>query len=198
MRVYYDTEFLEDGSTIGLISIGMIREDGSTYYAVVNDDDLIGRACEHPWLRENVIPSLPVKVLRSDREGVLWKWDKNHVDARCVKDRADIADEVRDFILRYPDPQLWADYCAYDHVALCQLYGRMIDLPDGVPMWTHDLRQMVERASNPELLPHSPQTTAHNAMDDAREVRWRYDWLAAAEKRAREMGLTSATTGEQA
>ena len=188
-RIFYDTEFLEDGRTVDLISIGMIREDGSTYYAVVKDDDLISRAIAHPWLRENVIPTLPVKILGADRDGALWEWDKDHIDARCVKGRAGIAAEVADFILRYPDPELWADYCAYDHVALCQLYGRMIDLPDGVPMWTHDLRQMVEHASNPELLPHSPQTIAHNAMDDAREVRWRYDWLAAVAIAAREMEI---------
>ena len=32
------------------------------------------------------------------------------------------------------------DYGAYDHVALAQLSGPMVLLPDGVPMWTNDLR----------------------------------------------------------
>ena len=35
MRIFYDTEFLEDGKTIDLISIGMVAEDGREYYAVV-------------------------------------------------------------------------------------------------------------------------------------------------------------------
>ena len=33
MKIFFDTEFIEDGKTIDLISIGMVREDGETYYA---------------------------------------------------------------------------------------------------------------------------------------------------------------------
>src|SRR6185437_634123 len=48
--------------------------------------------------------------------------------------RAQIAREVAEFITSVPNPQLWAWYAAYEHVALAQLFGRMIDLPDGIPM----------------------------------------------------------------
>ena len=34
MKYFYDTEFIEDGSTIELISIGVVAEDGREYYAV--------------------------------------------------------------------------------------------------------------------------------------------------------------------
>src|SRR4051812_11038169 len=34
MKYFYDTEFLEDGQTIELISIGIVAEDGREYYAV--------------------------------------------------------------------------------------------------------------------------------------------------------------------
>lgn len=34
MRIYYDCEFLEDGNTIDLISMGMVAEDGRELYAV--------------------------------------------------------------------------------------------------------------------------------------------------------------------
>lgn len=33
-RYDYDCEFLEDGKTIALISIGIVADDGRTYYAV--------------------------------------------------------------------------------------------------------------------------------------------------------------------
>ena len=72
------------------------------------------------------------------------RWLFDYTDA-CVKPRHVIACEVRDFILstgpEVPHVELWADWGAYDHVALCQLWGRMIDLPEGVPMWTNDLRR---------------------------------------------------------
>lgn len=62
MRVFYDCEFLEDGRTIDLISIGMVAEDGRELYAVAEEiqrDPLRSRICEHQWLMENVIPHLP-------------------------------------------------------------------------------------------------------------------------------------------
>ena len=39
MRFFYDTEFIEDGETIELISIGIVGDDGREYYAVSTDFD---------------------------------------------------------------------------------------------------------------------------------------------------------------
>jgi hypothetical protein len=60
-------------------------------------------------------------------------------------------------------------------VALAQLFGRMIDLPDGFPMWTNDLRQEVERRGNPAL--PKQESAEHDALADARWVRDAYLWL---------------------
>ena len=35
MKYFYDTEFIDDGHTINLISIGIVAEDGHEYYANV-------------------------------------------------------------------------------------------------------------------------------------------------------------------
>jgi hypothetical protein len=168
-RIHYDTEFLEDGRTIDLISIGMIREDGAEYYAVSLDMPL-ERIEAHQWLRANVVPSLPLCG------GAPFMWDRDDPGFRHVKPRAQIAREVRDFLRAVPDPQLWAWYAAYDHVALAQLFGPMISMPDGIPMWTNDLRQECERLGNPAL-PSLSGITEHNALDDAREVAFRHRWL---------------------
>lgn len=179
MKVYYDCEFLEDGHVIELISLGMSAEDGREYYAV-NRDMPVRRIRRHRWLMANVVPSLP-KAPGDARLYQPRRWLFNYSDP-CVKPRKAIADEVRDFIAATPDPELWAWYGAYDHVVLCQLWGCMADLPRGIPMWTNDLKQEAERLGNPEL-PRLPGTAAgmagHNALHDAREVRYRYDWLAA-------------------
>ena len=34
MRFFYDCEFIEDGTTIDLVSIGVVGEDGREFYAV--------------------------------------------------------------------------------------------------------------------------------------------------------------------
>lgn len=175
MKIYYDTEFIEDGETIDLISIGMAAEDGRELYLINSDPAIISRAYEHDWLRQNVLPSLPVKL---SGIGKLWDWDTAHRDWDAVKMRERIAVEVQRFIQATPDPQLWAWYGAYDHVVLCQQWGPMISKPEGIPMFTHDLKQEAERRGNPDL-PAMPGVAEHNALSDAREVKYRAEWLAA-------------------
>lgn len=55
MRYFYDTEFIEDGHTIELISIGVVAEDGREYYAVSTEFDP-ERAGS--WVRTHVLPKL--------------------------------------------------------------------------------------------------------------------------------------------
>ena len=62
MRYFYDTEFIEDGRTIELISIGVVAEDGREYYAVSTEFDP-ERAGS--WVRANV-PGATVKTYDDD------------------------------------------------------------------------------------------------------------------------------------
>lgn len=61
MRLYFDTEFtgLHQGTT--LISLGIISEDGRTFYAEFTDYD---KAQVTPWIQENVIQNLSFKDLQ--------------------------------------------------------------------------------------------------------------------------------------
>ncbi|BCK58355.1 3'-5' exoribonuclease [Nocardia wallacei] len=174
----YDTEFLENGSTIDLISIGIVCETGREYYAV-NADMPVDRIKNHQWLMDNVWPSLPLRgrkpstgYVGSESAGVL------DTSSTLVKPRWVIANEVREFLLAESTPELWADYAAYDHVLLAQLWGPMSRLPKGLPMWTHELQQALEDAP-PGFVPPEQTTGLHNALEDARHnmrvlaaVRW--------------------------
>jgi hypothetical protein len=152
MKIFYDTEFYEDGCTISLISIGMVREDGETYYAETKDAwRLSGRS---EWLRENVRPHLQVpEHLRITRE--------------------QIAKDILHFVGE--KPEFWAYYADYDWVVLCQLYGRMIDLPQGWPMYCHDIKQVADDLGGVKL-PEQGKGE-HNALADARWNKMAYEWL---------------------
>jgi hypothetical protein len=181
MKIFYDTEFLEDGHTIDLISIGLVAEDGRQLYAI-NEFAPLHEILAHDWLMANVVPSLPLRITHRDSAGVpngIW-WDDQHPDRQHVHTKGAIADQVRDFILTTPDVELWAWYGAYDHVALCQLWGRMIDLPSGVPMWTNDLRQECMRLGNPRV-PEQAEGE-HNALADAKHNQVMSRFLAAYKK----------------
>lgn len=164
MRICFDTEFIEDGRTIDLISIGLVREDGKTYYAV-NRDMPVRRVRKHSWLMENVVPSLPW-VYGDQRNHMPKRWLFNYHDP-AVKPRQQIADEIVTFA--GTDPEFWAWYADYDWVVLCQLFGTMMDLPPGWPMFCRDFRQVTDGAAlSKQDAQDGPE---HHALSDAR---WLY------------------------
>lgn len=185
MDVFYDFEFLEDGTRIEPISIGMVSSDGRSYYAV---NALLAarsprgwwfrrRVRKHKWLMDNVVPNLP----RPHGDWVLHmpnRWLFNYLDP-AVKPIERIAWEVKDFIRDSGDDvQLWANYAGYDHVCLAQLWGRMIDLPEGVPMYTNDIQQEASRLGVTwDELPKQ-ESGEHNALADARHNQTVRRWLA--------------------
>lgn len=172
-KFYYDTEFLEDGKTIDLIAMGAVSIKSAApnpyggidfefeeYYAINSDADW-ERILVHPFLNEHVVPHLPMGKIQRE-EGVNKTWVD--LTSRTVRPKWLIRNEMQHFLLGDPagwetveDPDnpgqqigvppeisLVADYCAYDHVALAQLWGTMMDLPDGVPMYTNDLQQVLK------------------------------------------------------
>lgn len=181
----YDLEFLEDGRTIDLISIGMVRDDGAEYYAVnaaLTDRWGPGRRLrrriqKHPWLMANVVPHLP-KPHGDWNLHMPNSWLFNYRDP-AVKPVHRIAAEVRDFILAAgPDVELWANYGAYDHVCLAQLWGPMAALPDGVPMFTHDIQQEARRQGLSWNDLPKQESGEHHALTDARHNQTVRRWLA--------------------
>jgi hypothetical protein len=154
VKYFYDTEFHEDGTTIDLISIGIVAEDGREYYAVNKEADW-DRIGDHQWLMWNVVPHLPC--------------------AKEWKPKEQIRDEVAEFLLAGSPPELWAYFCAYDHVVLAQLFGTMMDLPEGVPMFTNDVRSLVDWA-RVRSLPNQAEGV-HDALADARHVKAMYEHI---------------------
>jgi hypothetical protein len=148
-----DAEFIEDGHTIDLISVALVTLDGREFYRENSDADF-SRAS--PWVHENVIPHLT-----------------GHAVPHWV-----IREEIVDFVNQDPTPPMFMGYYAdYDWVAICQLFGTMLDLPTGWPKWCYDLKQLAFDKGNPRL----PQQAegAHNSLHDARHNRDVYNFLMA-------------------
>ena len=142
MRYFFDTEFIEDGKTIELISIGLISEDGREFYAESNEYDAKKAS---PWVKAHVFPKL--------KGGAL--------------DRKAIAKSIKAFV--GPQPEFWAYYADYDWVVLCQLYGTMMELPESWPKYCMDLKQLMVERGNPNV--PIQQAGHHNALSDAAWVR---------------------------
>jgi hypothetical protein len=158
-RYFYDCEFIEDGRTVDLVSIGVVDEHGREFYAVSTEFD-DSRAV--PWVRRNVLDKLPSP---SDKA---WR------------SRERIRDDLYEFLvapLRTAGTndtlELWAWYAAYDHVVLAQLWGAMPALPRVIPRYTKELRQLWDELGKPPL--PAAGADQHDALADARHnlARWR-------------------------
>ena len=151
-RYFFDTEFIEDGRTIDLISIGIVCEDGREFYAEVASTE-IPWARAAPWVLANVRPHL--------RDGRKWA-------------KADLGPAIVEFVTAGGDkPQFWAYVADYDWVVFCQLFGRMLDLPKGWPRFCMDLKQLTVEKGSPKL--PDQVGTEHHALADAR---WNRDVFA--------------------
>lgn len=115
-----------------LISIGLVCEDGREYYAELPTEVIT------PWLLENVCPHLTGETKPAEQ----------------------VAEELRQFVIG--EPEFWAWYGAYDWVLLCELFGGLMDLPQGWPKTYRELLHLGRRS-----LPEN-SGVLHNALDDAR------------------------------
>jgi hypothetical protein len=156
VRYFYDCEFIEDGHTIELVSIGVVAEDGREFYAVSTEFDP-SRAIE--WVRRHVLDKLPGPADKA------WR------------SRAQIRVDLLAFLTEPDEPiEMWAWMAGYDHVTLAQLWGDMRALPRAIPRFTHELRQLWEDAGSPPL-PPAP-ADQHDALADARHNHARWNVLA--------------------
>lgn len=148
MRVWFDTEFIDTGREVHLLSIGMVREDGLTYYAEPKETD---RSLAGEWVQKNVLPHM----------------------TGPVQSRQSIRDDIAAFC--GPSPQFWGYYVAYDWLLLCQLFGRMLDVPPHWPNFAFDV-QAIRALQGVRELPKQT-STEHHALADALWTREAWEFL---------------------
>lgn len=156
MKYFFDTEFIEDGKTIDLISIGIVRADGRELY-LESAEAALERA--NPWVVENVLPHLGPVEARVSRAAMRRALLEFTAAEREAAQWLLEGDAVVQFVGYYAD---------YDWVALCQLFGCMIDLPVGWRQFSLDLRQL---SFHMGIDIQQPAGAHHHALEDARWIR---------------------------
>jgi hypothetical protein len=178
MRYWFDTEFIEDGKTIDLISIGIVAEDGRELY-------LCNKGCDFnkasDWVWENVLT--PIGVTKGPGNGAMYPIDPNVwvpdfvICSEVLKFCGGQLSEAGRFELKpgASKPEFWAYYADYDWIAFCQLFGTMMELPQGFSMYCRDLKQTIDELGCPDI----PKQTEgeHNALNDAKWAKDTWLWL---------------------
>lgn len=178
MKYFFDTEFIENGSTIDLISLGIASEDGRTLYLQNTECDF-SKASD--WVWRNVFPHLLHFDMRGRRSCSEQRETHDsglgvRIITRCRSDpcpwasRSQIREEVLVFCEadKYGKPEFWGYFADYDWVVFCQLFGTMISLPKGFPMYCRDLKQWADQLGDVRI--PKPETQIHHALADAQWV----------------------------
>lgn len=185
MRYFVDTEFIDNGKIIDLISIGIVSEDGRDYYAQSCEFDL-SKASQ--WVKDNVLAHLELcqwaGVTSDSRYPYVNDLHYHRKHGQCVdqqrgwihnclwRTRRRIKSEIMAFmdVEKYGNPEIWGWCSAYDWVAFCQLFGTMMDIPTGYPHYMRDFQQVLDAyGMTDDMLPRQ-QGQAHNALEDARHI----------------------------
>lgn len=201
MKYFIDCEFIEGFSKwtfaknrhfIDLISIGIVADDGRTYYAISNEYRYNDAS---DWVKENVIIPMYVDSIHGDM--------RNNCSAKNFhlyigKSNKQIANDILGFVYQEEKIEFYGYYADYDWVLLASLFGRMIDLPKWFPMYCIDLKQTLDEKLNAsrnsdyftkfhieqemtldekliEIKKHTQypeQVNEHNALADAK---WNYE-----------------------
>lgn len=166
MRYFLDTEFIERPYTIDLISIGIKCEDEREFYAENAEADM---SMANDFVKKNVIPQL-----KYSNRSVFYNFDRKSGNIEIFGDKKFIADAIKNFINPHK-PEFWGYYADYDWVAFCWLFGSMVDLPKGWPMYCLDLKQFADSIGNPKF--NKRESSEHNALADAKWNKEFYQFL---------------------
>ncbi len=143
------------------ISIGIVCEDGREYYAIFKDFDFKA-AWKQDFLRGNVLPNLDkfTELATKGYETSSYSAGemRNRIEARINlvgKTREQVARDIqvlinpgKDFFgqpIVSANPTFYGYYSDYDWVVFCSLFGTMMELPRGYPMYCIDLKQDMDR-----------------------------------------------------
>lgn len=154
MKFFLDTEFIEDGKTIDLVSLALVAENGAELYRESCEFDP-AKASE--WVKDNVLSKLSAAV------GYTKEVIKTDVLAFIEAHKG------------LEKPVFWGYYADYDWVVFCQLFGSMIQLPKGYPMYCRDIKQLCDSLGNPDL--PTIGKNEHSALSDARWNKRTFEFL---------------------
>lgn len=172
MKIFFDTEFTGLYKDTTLISIGLVSEDGRTFYAELNDykKDMVD-----DWIKENVIANLRFEG------GYTWTpvLDLEHHEMKCS--RSELQGDLSIWLEQFGVADIWSDCLAYDWVLFCDLFGGALNIPKSVYYIPFDIATLMRiKEVDPDINREEYagiQGSKHNALHDAKVIKACYEKL---------------------
>ena len=138
MKIFFDTEFTGLHKDTTLISIGLIDENGRTFYGEFSDYD--ESKCDN-WIRENVI-----KHLKWSKEGPVEDFVNIYANGwEAFGSKEYIKIVLSEWLSTYDNVELVSDCCHYDMVLFIDIFGDAWSIPDAVNPACHDINQDIAK-----------------------------------------------------
>lgn len=180
MNIFFDTEFTGLRKDTTLISIGMISENGKTFYAELTDYN--EELC-NVWINDTVIKNLYARY-PNQLDNAPYIENFHTGNKECI------AKALKMWLKQFDDIQFISDVCHYDMVLLIDLFGTAFDLPKNVSPVCYDINQDIARhygISSREAFNKSREKIVkelcgekiggekHNSLYDAKVIKAIYD-----------------------
>jgi hypothetical protein len=184
-----------------LVSIGLIADTGETFYAELNDYDVMQ---VDEWLKEHIIKNLLyAPPLKGEEE--YWIWDKN-LNVRMRGNKQEVSRYLADwfqailggpvsfmyysgvrepFLIENHCIEIWSDCLSYDWILFNDLWGSAFNTPKCVYYIPFDictyfkLKGVDPDISREEYASLSSSSNKHNALWDAKVIKKCFEKLSA-------------------
>ena len=176
MQVFFDTEFTGLHQNTTLISIGLIANDGKTFYAEFADYD---KDQIDDWLQDNVIAN--TYFLSGKDNGI---FSSTSLKSYChVGATPGVRADLEDWLAQFDTVELWSECLSYDFVLFNQLWGHAFNIPKNIYYIPFDICTMFRlKGIDPdinreEFAVMTKGSEKHNALWDARVIKACYEKL---------------------
>ena len=180
MKIFFDTEFTGLHKDTTLISIGLVSQDGRTFYAELTD---YNKNQVDEWIKKNVVDNL-----------ILDAYGFNSLDEKNLRIKAEkdlVRVNLQRWLEQFEEVEFVSDVSHYDMVLLIDLaYGHGLNIPYGkVNSSCHDINQDIaqylkiseinafdfSRELFLDLHNISIEGEKHNALYDAKVIKAIYE-----------------------
>lgn len=185
-KIFFDTEFTGLHQDTTLISIGIITDEGKTFYAELTDYSK--NQCDK-WIDDNVIKNLynTDKSIKQFDEFIMKKPSDVNINDKeiyVICNMKELKDILSKWLDQYKKIEVWSDCLSYDWVLFNQIFGHAFELPKNIYYIPFDICTLFKMKDiDPDISREKfaeiskKDIKKHNSLFDAKIIKICYDKL---------------------